>query len=437
MNIAARSILTLGFFASVCIPSVTHAQEYFREMATPGRLAPALPPTPEEEEKYNLALGPVRFSVAAGVGVEFNDNIRLSENDRESDIILRPSLSLDSSWQISEMNTLRFSIGASYAKYLNNSEYDSESVLLSPNSVIAFTMQIGEVQLTFRDRFSYQEDPFDLPTVSDRATYRRAENTAGVQADWAVNENIKVTAGYDHYNLWTFDEDFESLDRSMETVYLRPSVAVGPSVTVGLHTSASFINFESREESDARNYMIGPFVEVAFTENTRAYLEAGFQKFDFSGSDDNDSDDFEDFDDIDEFDDIDDIGDNGDSNSFYVKAEVVNRMSDVFTQRFGFTKTTEIGFNTSYYDLYHAEYAAEFKLSESFVLNPTVFFEYYETSGDIAEEAKRFGAALGLRYILTPSLTLGVDYRFIIKNSNLPDLDYYQNLVLLSLYYSF
>ena len=69
--------------------------------------------------------------------------------------------------------------------------------------------------------------------------------------------------------------------------------------------------------------------------------------------------------------------------------------------------------------------------------SPTLFFEHYETSGFGGEDANRFGAALGIRYNLTNSITLGLDYRFIWKDSNLEDADYYQNLAFLSLYYKF
>ncbi len=59
------------------------------------------------------------------------------------------------------------------------------------------------------------------------------------------------------------------------------------------------------------------------------------------------------------------------------------------------------------------------------------------TSGGVAENGDRFGTDLGLRYILTPSVTLGADYRFVLNNANAPDSSYYQNLVLLSLFYNF
>ena len=43
----------------------------------------------------------------------------------------------------------------------------------------------------------------------------------------------------------------------------------------------------------------------------------------------------------------------------------------------------------------------------------------------------------GVRTHLSDSITVGLDYRFILKDSNLDDSDYYQNVGLLSIYYKF
>lgn len=435
-TIMNRSLLPLLAFVFAVAPlSRLSAQEYFREVAEPSGNAPVfssefdefgptagletvVPPSAEEEEKYNFAIGAVRFSVAAGLGVEFNDNITLADDDKIEDIAFRPSLTLDAVWRLSEMNTLRFSLGASYAKYLDHSEFDSQSVLLSPSSALALTIRVGEVDITVRDRFSYQEDPFSLPTLTtDSAVYRRFENSIGLEASWDINDKINLTTGYDHYNLWTLDDEFEQLQRSIDTIYVRPSYDVGPAVTVGLNASASYVDFSEDIQNDGQTYLLGPFVEVAFSEATRAYLEVGYQRFTFDNNGV--------------------ISDSEDADGIYVKASLENQLTENFNQRLSFTKTAEVGFGTNYYDLYHSEYSANWTLNESFTLFPSLFYEYFETSGDFGEEAHRFGAALGLRYIFTPSITLGLDYRFVTKRSDFPGADYNQNLVLLSLYYNF
>jgi hypothetical protein len=440
------------------------AQEYFREYGTSrssGGLGPIMPseysyrdtvpsglaPTDpaqsaKREDNYNFAAGPLRFSMAAGFGVEFNDNITLSDDDRKSDIVLRPSLNIDAVWAISELNTLRFSLGASYAKYLNHSEFDSEGLLISPTSELEFVFMVGSVKFTARDRFSYQEDPYDIPVLSNEARYRRFENQIGIRADWEMNSSVTLTGGYDHLDLWTGDSAFSDQDRSIDTFFLKPSFALTPSLRTGVVASYSFINFDSSSRADGDSLMVGPFIEWQVTDATSLYLEAGFQQLKYDG--DYTPDRF-----VRAVGDELDLGPEGedfvaaalrdseDSESYYVRFEVTNKPSEIFQHRLSASKTAEIGFFSNYYDLYHVEYSAEWTGLRKTAISPTVFYEYYETSGALGEEAKRVGAAVGIRHYLTNSVTLGLDYRFLHKDSNFEGADYTQNLGFLSIYYKF
>lgn len=459
----------------VAKPSVSRAQDFFRDLGTSrssGGIGPVVPSdytyedaspsglkplrpghdlsaveTQEEEDKYNFALGNFRFGLALGVGIEWNDNIKLSQNDRISDFVFRPVLNIDSEWRISDLNTLRFNIGISYAKYFSHSEFDTRGVLISPTSEIAFTMYTGAIKWTIRDRGSYQEDTYDIPDVSGLAVYRRWENQAGLEAQWAINQSVNLTVGYDHYNLWTTGNSgtqqqqagFQLQDRAIDTVFLKPTWQVNPAIKIGLNSSYSFINFKDNDRSDGTGLMAGPFIEWQVSEYTNVYLEGGYQSLWFSnGSDFSNAA-------------IAQLGlnetdaaavrnilrDSEDSNSYYIKFEINNRPSEYFRHRLSFSKTAEIGFSSDFIDLYNVEYDADWKVMEKLEIGPSIFYEHYTTSGSQGETADRIGAAIGLRYHFTNSLTLGLDYRYIWKDSNLPNLDYYQNLVFLSLYYKF
>ncbi len=421
--------------------------EYSYEDASPSGLVPLRPgqdlneaQAAEEADRYNFAIGPVQFGLAVGIGIEFNDNITLADEDTMSDFILRPSLDIHATWRLSELNTLRLSIGASYAKYLDHSEFDSRSVLLSPNSELAFTFFAGQFKFTLRDRISYQEDTYSIPTLSNTgAPYRRFENQIGLQMDWAVNDKVDIVTGYDHYNLWTIGDDFALQDRAIDTVFLKPSYMVAPGLKLGVNGSFSLINFESDERGDGHGLLVGPFIEWQISEYTNLYLEGGYQELSFNeGGDFNNRA-------------IDQLGlsasdasavrdilrDNEDASTYYIKFEINNRPSDIFDHRLSFSKTAEIGFSSNSYDLYHVEYDANWKAFQHTEIGPVVFYEYYTTSGDLGEKAHRIGAGLGIRYHFSNSLTLGLDYRFIAKDSDLVNSDYRQNVAFLSLYYKF
>ena len=413
-----------------------YPSEYSYEDTSPSGLVPLRPgqdlneaQAAEEADRYNFAIGPVQFGLAVGVGIEFNDNITLAENNRISDFIFRPSLDLHATWRISELNTIRLSVGASYAKYFDHSEFDSDSVLLSPNTELAFTFYLGAVKLTLRDRISYQEDSYNVPTISNTgAPYRRFENQIGLLLDWAINDKVDLAGGYDHYNLWTIGNDFSLQDRSIDTIFLKPSYQIVPGIKLGINGSYSFINFDSNDRPDGQGLLVGPFIEWQMSEYTNLYLEGGYQELTFnqlnlSSSDANAVNNI--------------LYNNQDTSTYYIKFEINNKPSDIFDHRLSFSKTTEIGFSSNSYDLYHVEYDANWKAFQHTEIGPVIFYEYYTTSGDLGETAHRIGAGLGVRYHFSNSLTLGLDYRYIAKDSDLANSDYRQNLAFLSLYYKF
>lgn len=380
------------------------------------------------------------MSVAVGGGIEWNDNVFLSDDDRESDFVFRPLVNVDFMWPFSEYNSLTFSLGASYAKYFDHDELDSGGLLISPNSNLALTMQAGPFTITLKDRFSYQEEPYTISTLSNVPKYERYENQAGIEIDWPINEKTFLTFGYDHYNLWTASDEFSDQDHAIDTVYLRPSYQLTPATRIGLFASYSWINFDSDTRSDSGGIMVGPFVDIQLTEFVTLYLEAGYQSLTFDGTSTFDGDfesglnrGFKDLSDEDQ----EDFEDNSDSSTYYVKGQLTHTPNDIFEHGIIFTKTSELGFGTNFYDLYHLEYGATYKGIRNTDISPLLFAEYYETSGSFPEEAWRYGAAVGIRYHFTNSFTVGLDYRFLLKESNLEGGDYYQNLVFLSAYYRF
>jgi hypothetical protein len=452
------------FVALVLTSTTGFAQDFFRDIGTSrssGGIGPVIPseynlnagsPSAmtrvkpgtediEEDSRYNIAIGPVRISIAAGVGVEWNDNIALSEDNRQSDFIIRPVLNADVMWLIGPDANLRFNLGASWSKYLEHSEFDSGGLILSPNTAIALTFQVGNVDITIRDRFSYQEEPYDIAPLSNVARYRRYENQAGIQFDWPVNEKLTLTAGYDRYSLWSKDETFESEDRTLDTIFIRPGYQLTPAIKVGIWGSYSFIDFNSEDRADSGATMIGPFIDWTISDYLTLYLEAGYQGIEFDGTSRFDNDFFaqvnpEFFEDLTP-EERDLFTDSSSASSFYVKFELNHTPNENFEHGISFTKTAEIGFGSNFYDLYHIEYGASYKGIRDMELGGLVFYEFYETSGNFSEKADRIGLELSARYHLTESIALGLDYRFLIKDSDLEGADYYQNLVFLSLYYRF
>src|SRR5437762_6749658 len=178
---------------------------------------------------YNLEVGPIKFRFSATMGIEYNDNVNLAEDgsftfssptgpitvrtQSQEDIILRPMINLDALWPITQLNTLRFDIGIGHSFYLDHSNYDTNSVLISPGSQLAFDIFVGDFRINLHDRFSLQQDPVDEIALSNVADYGRFENTAGLSVLWDLNK-VLLQVGYDHYNYIATNDDFDYINHS-------------------------------------------------------------------------------------------------------------------------------------------------------------------------------------------------------------------------------
>jgi len=423
-------------------------QDYFRQLGTPTETSQVLPYVteegntdlaqpqhilfqPEREDRYNLALGPLRFSASAGMGVMWTDNLALSSSNRQSDFVISPSLNIDAKWRMTEINTLHFSMGLGYSYYLQNSQYDTNGMTLSPNSELAFTMHVGDFAFTFRDQFALLNDPVSLTglsTNSGSGNFRRFDNEAGVTTNWYVNALLDIGLSYNHFNLWILGGNlagYDVSDQAIDSVSLSPQFKVGPGITLGLNASASYVRYTG-SNTNGQSYMFGPSLSLDLTKNTQIGLDAGYQYFGNAGNS---------------------AGWNSaNSNSIYARVNVDNRLNDYFSHRLSFSDTTEAGYNSNYYNLYDLEYAANWKATPSLTIDMRLIYQYYATpatfgtdgtAGTPSSSTNRYGTEIGTRYQLTPSVSLGLSYRYFYSAETNPSSNAYQNSVQFNVFYSF
>ena len=153
----------------------------------------------EAKKASQLRVGPWDLRVSAGIEVEFNDNINVSQVKKESDLIIRPTVGLNAAWKLSagkhaqarSRNRLRLLFEPSGIQY----KFTAGQPQFSPSVKHLHRRR----SLNFHDRFSVQQDPVQQSSVSNTSNFGSFENTIGVQADWKLSSMI-YTVGYDHYN---------------------------------------------------------------------------------------------------------------------------------------------------------------------------------------------------------------------------------------------
>jgi hypothetical protein len=287
-RLSGHSLKRLSFLLSLavlCTPAVTRAQDAIRPSLA-GEESSEARRQDIERIPYNLLVGPVRFRVSATVGVEYNDNINLAQHDeKEDDVIIRPQVNFDAIWPITQLNTLRFDIGLGYSAYIQHSGDNTNGILITPGSQLAFDIFVGDFRINIHDRMSLQQDPISEPQLSNVADYGRFENTAGISVLWDLNK-VVATLGYDHYNFVSTNSDFDYLNRNAEMLSGTISVAVASTTNVGVEAYSAYSYYNQDVLNNSLDASIGGFVETQLSSYLRVRAAAGYQwiNFDNNGS---------------------------------------------------------------------------------------------------------------------------------------------------------
>jgi hypothetical protein len=375
-----------------------------------------------ENIPYNLKLGPVSLRFDANLGMEYNDNINVADQARQDDFILRPVFNVSTFWPVTQRNTIHFNIGAGYAKYLNSDENDT--LYIAPGSEISFDVYVEDVRLNFHDRFSYFQNPLQEGAVSGTngvaASFGTAVNVVGVRADWNLNK-LLLTVGYDHQNSFATSEDFSYLDLSSEFFYLRAGVLVSPAISTGLEVSGGLTRYVKDVQGDNSQISVGPFADWQLSRHMKAAIRAGYVTYSFDPSSV--------------------ITNAADSSSFYGSLQIDHQLNANVSHSLSIGEQLQLGVNSSALQLFYVRHAAVWRMIRGVDLNTTFYYEHGQEDGASlrgnAEEYDRFGFGLSVGVQLFRKVITSLAYNITLKESNLPQRDYYQNSFLLNVSYRF
>ena len=371
-----------------------------------------------ERIPYNLLVGPVRFRFSATMGVEYNDNINLSQHDeKEDDLIWRPQVNFDALWPITQLNTLRFDLGIGYSIYTNHSQNDTNSILITPGSQLAFDIFVGDFRINIHDRLSVQQDPIAEAALSNTADYSRLENYAGASVLWDLNKAL-LTVGYDHYLFHSLEDEFSYLDHQSEILNGSVSFAVTNTMNIGVESTGVFTYYDQHIMNDSTDASIGGFLETQLSTYLHFRVAGGYQKIDF---DDNGL-----------------VNDNSNVSDYYANVLLSHRLNAMLSQSVSAGHENQLGVNSNYITLNFIRHTITWNVVRNTLLTTEFFYEDgNESGGFIDEHFKRVGAAGTVGYQLTPHVTLGLRYQYTQKDSNVPGRNYIQNRVSLDGTYSF
>lgn len=366
---------------------------------------------------HNLRLGPTAWSFSAGLGAEFNDNIRYVAEDRQSDLILRPQFDARMLWPVSEQNSINLTLGAGYSAYVQHPEYSR--LYITPNTELSFDLYAGNFWVNIHDRISVIEDSYMDPTVVGNADYSRLENNAGITVVWDLNK-VLARLGYDHATYSGLSsKDAGYPDGQAELIFLTTGYAVNRAMMVGAEFGGALVSYDLSGPNvlytDGLQWNAGLFLESKLSDYIQGRISAGYTIFspdtDFPGI--------------------------SDESGPYAQLGYTHRLNKLVDYSLSASHRVTFTFYGGTIEMYTANLSANWRLIQNVTLNTGFTYEHGNYLYAYPEEFDRFGPSIQLARRLGEKLWASLGYRFYLRQSNLPWRDYSLNLVSLNFRYRF
>ena len=207
---------------------------------------------------YTFKSGDFRLLVTPSLTTEWNDNVYLSQTNREDDYIFQPTLGFDLSYPFSDRNLLDLKVTAGYSEYVNH--HDLSAFYLASGSGVSFDVFIKKFLINIHDNISYVQNAATEPAVSATGSYGTFQNTAGLSGTWDLGD-VTLTLGYDHQTSLATSSQFNDTDQNSELLLGRAGIQVYPGVTAGVEATGSFIAYTQNSLNNSAGWSGGVYGE--------------------------------------------------------------------------------------------------------------------------------------------------------------------------------
>jgi hypothetical protein len=414
--VAMTGLLFMGVYSA-------DAQDVARPSLGGQRAATPLAASSIPASRYNVKVGPVKMLFSASMGTAYNSNVNVSNDNPIADMVLTPRVGVGVYWPITKTNKLRFNIEAGYDYYVNQPELGNETFVIGPSTEFFFNLGIGDVLITLFDRPSITVNPVDNVTLSNAQNYAMFSNTAGIDVVWDLND-VQLGIGYSNLMNYSLVDEFNYLNRVSNQLYANASLLVLPYLRTGLEGSATTTIYQqgSSPGANALNNSVGYTGGLFAQGNVSRYLDwiggVGWQLTDFNESNN--------------------PLNTGNASNPYFYLTLDNTLNRDFSHRLTTGFEAAPSSESNFVDLFFIRYGFNWLLIRDWSLGGGLFYERGgDSPGPQSEDFNRYGANLGLSYMLTKNWLLGAYYTIINKDSSVSQDAYFQQVIGINVTYNF
>ncbi len=359
---------------------------------------------------YNLKIGPTAWRFGTGLGLEYNDNVLLTEQNQLDDFILHPQLNAQMLWPITDKNAINLTLGAGYSAYVLHPELDR--IYLAPGSELSFDLYAGDFWINLHDRFSITENSYQDPTVTGVGNYSRLENALGIAATWELNKLV-FRSGYDHVNYIALSGNNGQPDGESELLSCSAGYDLKPQMITGIELGGGLIHYTGTNAFfiDAKQWNVGVFFQTPISEYLRFRGSAGYTDYAPEKS--------------------------PDSTGVYAQIDIQHRVNQFVDYSLTGGRSISFAFYGGSVDLTYARLLANWKIVRKVTIGYSVNYDHGSQIGSGGETFDRYGAGITLSRNLGSKLSATLGGQFYWRTSNLPDREYANNIISLNFNYTF
>ncbi len=203
---------------------------------------------------------------------------------KQSDLFIRPGVSVNASWQITQLNRLSLTLGAAYEFSLNNTRAQNVSPYsISPDSKLSFDLFIGDFRVTFYDGFSLANNAAAQSAASSTIGFSQFSNDFGVTVLWDLNDLILSLGVDERSDVFTGTTaqgaaatDLATADRETHSLRFSSTFLLSDTTSAGLQGSAQLSSYSAGAQEQTI-FGAGPFAQFQLSPYTRFLVAGGLQ----------------------------------------------------------------------------------------------------------------------------------------------------------------
>lgn len=363
------------------------------------------------QNQFGLGREPdLNFFLSPNTSIAYNDNVNISPTDQDHDWLWNSGLNLGWIWTGKQNQVVTLSTGASYLHYIR--EKRDNRFNITPGSNLSYDHYWDRTRLNLHNNFSYSTDPTQTGEISGQSQFGGYNNAAGVTINHSIGP-VLLNANYDHVNFISTESASNRNTRSSENAVLSSLFQILPYLSAGPEFSASWTRYEEGILNDSLNLSYGVAANLDVTPTLRLQARTGLTEFDFESTGS--------------------LPDPGTQSSVYFSLNLYHEITERLRQTLELGRSSRLGILSDITESDFLNYSLNWRIFNDFStsLNASVN-DSTQDSLLINESFRMYNASIGFNYRINDTYSTALTHRFALRESDLGNRNYTQNMITLS-----